>query len=92
MNEDEAEPGRRLTPSEASIIRLWILGSVVASMAAVVLAPATGSSEDILVTSMAAATFGTGAIVIRSPAGFRAILGASALASIAILIYAVTNP
>ncbi len=92
MNDDGTTPGRKITPSEARTIRRWILGSLCAAIVATIIAPATGSNEDVLVTSIAAATFGTGAIVIRSPAGFRAILGVSAVAYIAFLLYVVTNP
>ena len=91
MNDDGATPGRKLTPSEARTIRQWIIGSVCAGIITTIIAPATGSNEDVLVTSIAAATFGTGAIVIRSPAGFRAILAAFSLTWVGLLITIVAD-
>ena len=75
----------RLTTHEAAVIRRWTLGTLFIGIAVVLAGPYTISSTDRIIALLIAATYATGAGVVRSPTGFRVILacmgfGAFALA------------
>lgn len=63
------------------MIRVWTLGLLTVSTAVLLASPFTDMATDRVISGISAATFGTGAIVIRHPVGFRIILAVVAVLS-----------
>lgn len=85
MKPPESCRSSRLTTREAAVIRRWTIGTLFIGIAVVLAGPYTSPSTDRIIALLIAATYATGAGVVRSPTGFRVILacmgfGAFALA------------
>lgn len=86
MPQHDPTPKRRISQREARTIRRWTLVCLGAGAILTALASRTDGDTDRMIAIIAAASFATGAIVVRRPAGFRLILAGSSLAMLLVAI------